>query len=302
MIENNYCVYMHVNKINGKKYIGISSNVKRRWSGNGKQYYDQVFGIAIQKYGWDNFDHQIIKDNLSKAEACTLEQELIKKYNTRDKEFGYNRSDGGDCGSKGAFNTQLKRIRKVYQYDLDGNFIKEFPSIAEALREVAPHIKNSGNISLCCKYKRNQAYGFQWFYEFKGYKIDKCQTREEITSKCKSKEVYQYSFEGTFIKKYDSVALAEKETENPCISQCARGDMLSSGNYRWFYTYQGEKIEPYERVSYNSKKIYKCKGDKIVKTYSSKSKAAKENNMKKWELDKIISNNIEVDGFYYKIA
>ena len=41
---------------------------------------------------------------------------LIKKYNTRDKEFGYNRSDGGDCGSKGAFNAQLKRIRKVYQY------------------------------------------------------------------------------------------------------------------------------------------------------------------------------------------
>lgn len=94
MTENNYCVYMHVNKINGKKYIGISSNVKHRWSGNGKQYYDQVFGIAIQKYGWDNFDHQIIKDNLSKVEACTLEQELIKKYNTRDKEFGYNRSDG----------------------------------------------------------------------------------------------------------------------------------------------------------------------------------------------------------------
>ena len=125
MTENNYCVYMHVNKINGKKYIGISSNVKRRWSGNGKQYYDQVFGIAIQKYGWDNFDHQIIKDNLSKAEACTLEQELIKKYNTRDKEFGYNRSDCGDCGSKGAFNAQLKRIRKVYQYELDGNFIKE---------------------------------------------------------------------------------------------------------------------------------------------------------------------------------
>ena len=51
-----------------------------------------------------------------------------------------------------------------------------------------------------------------------------------------------------------------------------------------------------------AKKIYKCKGDKIVKTYSSKSKAANENNMKKWELDKIISNNIEVDGFYYKIA
>ena len=249
MNENNYCVYMHVNKNNGKKYIGISSDVNKRWAYNGKNYYDQVFGLAIQKYGWDNFEHEIIKDNISKKEACELEQELIKKYNTRNKEFGYNRSDGGDCGSKGAYNTQLKRMKKVYQYDMDGNYIKEYPSIAKAIREVAPHIKNSGNISSCCKGKRHNSYGFQWFYEYKGNKIDRCLTPEEITSSVKSTPVYQYSLNGDYIRKYKSITEVNKITGSTGIQQCVSGRTKTSGGFQWFNTFNGYKISSVKSIS-----------------------------------------------------
>ena len=76
MKENNYTVYMHKNKINGKVYIGITyQNVKYRWRKNGEGYKKQKFYNAIKKYGWDNFEHIILFENLTFEEACLKEQE-----------------------------------------------------------------------------------------------------------------------------------------------------------------------------------------------------------------------------------
>ena len=68
--ENKWCVYCHTNKTNGKKYFGITSkNPEDRWK-NGNGYCNQiVFWNAIQKYGWDNFKHEIIVDNITEKEA-----------------------------------------------------------------------------------------------------------------------------------------------------------------------------------------------------------------------------------------
>ena len=94
-----YTVYQHKNKINGKVYIGITSQIPtQRWGANGKNYRSSPhFYSAIQKYGWDNFEHNILLENLSKEDACTKEQELIKKFNTMDKRFGYNQTSCGEC-------------------------------------------------------------------------------------------------------------------------------------------------------------------------------------------------------------
>ena len=87
---------MHVNKINGKKYIGITKkdNVEHRWS-NGKGYKGQVFYNAIRKYGWDNFEHRILMHGLTLEQACRWECKLIEHYNTMDSQYGYNRTTGG---------------------------------------------------------------------------------------------------------------------------------------------------------------------------------------------------------------
>lgn len=92
-----YCVYCHTNKINGKKYIGITSQKpENRWK-NGEGYRNnEYFYRAIQKYGWHNFSHEILYTNLSRNEAENLEIKLITEYDTRFNQKGYNIESGGN--------------------------------------------------------------------------------------------------------------------------------------------------------------------------------------------------------------
>ena len=93
-----YTVYQHKNKINGKSYIGITSQEPEdRWGSQGCNYKSSPhFYSAIQKYGWNNFEHNILFTGLTKEQACLKEQELIKEYDLMNREFGYNSTSGGD--------------------------------------------------------------------------------------------------------------------------------------------------------------------------------------------------------------
>ena len=64
MNNKNYCVYQHTNKINGKIYIGITcQKPEKRWGSQGRKYEEcPYFWKAIQKYGWENFEHKILFD------------------------------------------------------------------------------------------------------------------------------------------------------------------------------------------------------------------------------------------------
>lgn len=94
--KKKYIVYCHTNKINGKKYIGITcQTVTERWGRHGEKYKSNKFSGAIKKYGWENFRHEILFTGLTAQEAKEIEKELIEKYNTFGKN-GYNATKGGD--------------------------------------------------------------------------------------------------------------------------------------------------------------------------------------------------------------
>lgn len=95
-IEKSYCVYVHINKENGKRYFGITcQKPEERWrQGRGYKNSD-AFYPAIQKYGWDGFDHKILASGLTKEEAENMEIKLICEYQTQNKEYGYNIKEGG---------------------------------------------------------------------------------------------------------------------------------------------------------------------------------------------------------------
>ena len=97
--EEKYSVYVHISP-NNKAYIGITKkNVQERWGNGGINYKrNKHFWSAINEYGWDNFEHIILFENLTKEKACKIEVLLIALFNTQNPEFGYNISPGGDLG------------------------------------------------------------------------------------------------------------------------------------------------------------------------------------------------------------
>ena len=100
-----WLIYQHLNKTNNKSYIGQTrqANPTKRWGVNGKYYKKEkqpVFYKAIQKYGWHNFEHIVLEDNIKTQEEANLrEQYYIKLFHTCIFDAncnGYNMTYGGD--------------------------------------------------------------------------------------------------------------------------------------------------------------------------------------------------------------
>ena len=96
-----YCIYLHRNKINGKVYIGQTcQNPEKRWNyGHGYKNCPRFYS-AIVSYGWNNFEHIILENNLTSDEANEKEQYYIKKYNSQNPDLGYNLTEGGSSLSE----------------------------------------------------------------------------------------------------------------------------------------------------------------------------------------------------------
>lgn len=99
-----YSVYIHKFP-NNKVYVGITQQaVKDRW----KCPYNRYFENAVRKYGWDNIEHCVVAEVDTREEACELEKELIAKYKSFDRQYGYNLTTGGDGGY--ALSVEAKRL------------------------------------------------------------------------------------------------------------------------------------------------------------------------------------------------
>ena len=106
--NDTYCVYVHTNNYNLKKYVGITRRKpETRWNNGYGYLYNNHFYSAIKKYGWDGFSHDVIASNLTKDEAENFEKILILKLKSYQREFGYNNDMGGN--STGKISEQTRR-------------------------------------------------------------------------------------------------------------------------------------------------------------------------------------------------
>lgn len=96
-MNKSWCVYKHTNKLNGKSYVGVTSQpVRSRWK-DGEGYRNcTLFYRAIQKYSWDGFTHEILFTDLTESEAKQCEISLIQELKSNAPSFGYNLTNGGD--------------------------------------------------------------------------------------------------------------------------------------------------------------------------------------------------------------
>ncbi len=96
-------LYKITNNINTKCYIGITNNIKRRFSYHRRKRdnenvkeYDKPLYRAFRKYGIQNFTFEVILTGLLKKEAEEKEIEYIKIYNSLTHGNGYNIREGGN--------------------------------------------------------------------------------------------------------------------------------------------------------------------------------------------------------------
>lgn len=162
-------IYCIINLKNSKRYIGSSKNIRQRlWNHRAllrKRRHDNIhLQSAWNKYGEQNFDFYVIERC---DESLLLEKEQ-SYIDTMKPEYNINlETQRPPCSkesrekqsqtrkrlyAEGLLKPSFKHI-KVYVYDLDGNFIKEYNSMKEAA--IAEFGKNSGAVRNACLGKEN---------------------------------------------------------------------------------------------------------------------------------------------------
>lgn len=177
-----YFVYKHIrDDKHNVFYVGIgkirtddsaTTYKMRHYRAYSKQGRNPIWKSITNK---TTYTVEIVKTGVSKEEAIKLEIYLIKKYGKiKSKGLLANITDGGEVVVSDLITVlnDPKCSQRVYQYDLDGNFIKEWLSTNEIKRQLG--FDNSA-IRKAIKNKTktpNVSYKYQWFLEYKGEKIN----------------------------------------------------------------------------------------------------------------------------------
>jgi len=185
-------VYKHIRKdTNEVFYIGIGT----------LKNYKRVNSLLNRNSHWLNISNkvgyysEIIEHNITWEKACELEKYWISHYGRLDLKKGnlVNLTDGGEgtfgklhsvetrkkqseakIGNKNPFYNKKRKShtewlltnhpnkKSILQFDINGNFIKEWESARKVYQEINIEYKN---ISACCYGKRKTAGGYIWKFK-----------------------------------------------------------------------------------------------------------------------------------------
>lgn len=242
-----HCLYAHINKINGKVYFGITMNrTKERW-GRGSGYKKGTkIKNAIEKYGWDNFNHIVVLQNLTHKEALDMETHFIKTFKTNDINFGYNTEVGGKEGYLSAEARRKQGEAGVLKPVICLENMKIYDSASDASRDLN---LISASIMKACNSKRYILFN----YHFMHYSDYVLKTEEEIehirkkVPKCiydDKRSVIALETLEVFLNAEEANRKYPKARIN-CILGCCKHekDRYKAGGLHWLF------VEEYNKLS-----------------------------------------------------
>ena len=219
--EKKYCVYK-LTSPEGKIYIGMSSNIKRRWDSYKNYKNSSRLYEAILKFKWENIQKEVLVTGLTKEEASKQEDLYIKLFNTMDPNIGYNCQAGGARDYHRQLSEKLLLVKRKQIINLQT--LEIFKSVKECAENYSC---SSGLISLICqgKAKRRDDLPLAFLTDFENHSIP------EFIPKTNGKPVICVETGD----KYPSVISAANAcgVYHTAISHACTGASHTCGGYHW---------------------------------------------------------------------
>lgn len=228
-------IYVLINPINNQIfYVGYTENPKKRYLSHLKTkgrrernlYKDNVINKILQlnlkpeikiidvcKYEYDS--------SVEQFEHEKLEIYYIQKYKNEGINLT-NLTTGGDGG--------CTRLIPVYQYNENGRFLKEYPSV----NDVANYYNVGADIiSKAIDQRGKKSYRGTYLFTSK----EKAKLFEFKKTKKDNIPIIQFSFKGEFVREYKSQKEASTITNifQPNINHCLKNKRKQAGGFCWKY-------------------------------------------------------------------
>lgn len=224
-------IYVHINKKNGKAYVGQTiQTLQDRWAKGSTYTGCTNFYYAIQKYGWDNFEHKVLECGLNADELNEREKYWINKYDSIQN--GYNIREGGNEQHLTEIHKEkirLANVKKLGRSVICLNTGIVYDSITSAKKDTgAEHIGDccSGKIKTAGRDKEGNALIWKYIEDYTG--------KEKITLIKQQRKQTKVLCIETQIE-YNSAREAERITgvDSTSIGRVCNGIRKSAGGYHW---------------------------------------------------------------------
>lgn len=238
-MDKNCGIYIIMNLVNGKFYIGSSCNIKNRlWGHKGdlknNKHHSSLLQRAYNKYGINNFIFTTV-ENCSKENLLDREQYWLDYHLTYNKDRGYNnlknaRSCKGRIPSeihKQRISESLKRRYQNMTPEEYAAFAKEKGEKLKGKRKLTPE-----EIEKFCERMKNSK---KWFEDVETFKYIMNKATE-----AKKKPILQYSLDGIFLKEFPcsidaAIHIGKNKKHSSMLTAVASGHRKTAYGFIWKY-------------------------------------------------------------------
>lgn len=219
-------VYRYISP-SGKSYIGQTCrSLRERAGGQGSGYKTcTIFYSALQKYGIENFKVEILEE-VELVKIDDREKYYIHFYETIVPN-GYNVQPGG----KDNYYKRKRKTTPIVEYDLQGNFLKNYESVSAAAQEKGCLYQTIESV-LSRNYNHYKGSIFRYLDEEPPSPVKDFRTSGRL--------VGQFSLDGKFIAQFPSAnfaarSIGKNSNAGRNIRSVCTGERLSAYGFKWKY-------------------------------------------------------------------